>query len=451
MTAALIDELRALPLAQREAALEIFTPEEQRALYYDWNFWARPNQLEPSGEWEIWLVLSGRGFGKTRMGAEWIKAQVYDGARYIHLVGETAGDVRDVMIEGESGILATADPWFVPVYEPSKRRLTWPNGAIANLFSGEEPDQLRGPQCQIAWVDELAKMRYARDAWDNLMMGMRLKGYGEDINRAVVTTTPRPIPIIRELTDDPETVVTRGSSYDNRGNLTEGFAKRIFSRYEGTRLGRQELHGEILEDTPGALWAGQQLETLRLPSYPAEEMLRVAVSLDPSVTDPNKEGLDDVPDEWGIIVSCTEPHANPGQVKGYVLEDASGLYSPAEALARGAECYRAWEADVMVGEVNNGGDLIEALLRSLPNTRDIVWSAVRASRGKMKRAEPVASLYEQARIHHIGHFPDLESEMTTYTGAPGELSPNRLDAMVWGFTELLLDGIEGGAVAISGI
>ena len=409
-----------------------------------WEYQARPAQLAPVGDWVIWLVKSGRGFGKTRLGAEWVRQQALE-VEFIHIVGETAADVRDVMVEGESGILAISPKDFKPLYEPSKRRLTWPNGCIANLFSGDEPDQLRGPQCEKAWVDELAKMRYAQETWDNLELGLRLGKHPQ----AVVTTTPRPIPIIRALMQDPECIVTGGSLYDNMVNLAASFRRRVQRKYEGTRLGRQELHGEVLDEIEGALWSLKQLETLRVNTLP-EQMHRVVVALDPSVTDPNKPELSEEPDEWGIMVACTD-RPDKDRTKGFVLEDLSGLYSPTEALHRAIEAFTTWEADIVVGEVNNGGDLIEGLLRTVPGGGNIPYKAVRASRGKIKRAEPIAGVYEQARIHHVGSFAQLEDEMTTYTGAPGERSPNRMDAMVWGFTELLLDGIEGGSVPLTGL
>ena len=422
-----------------------FEPEKALQVRYLWRFHARPGQIEPEGDWTVWLVKAGRGFGKTRMGAEWVREQVEAGVKYISILGETAADVRDIMVEGESGILACSPPWNLPEYEPSKRRLTWPGGAIANLYSGDNPDQLRGPQAEVAWVDELAKMRYASEAWINLEMGLRLGSRP----RVIVTSTPRPTPLIRELIGDPGTTVTGGSTWENRANLAGPFVQRVQRRYEGTRLGRQELHGEVLDEVEGALWSLGQLESLRVRTAP-DDLVRITVALDPAVTDPNKTYLIDEPDEWGIIV-CGRDDEDIDAASGFVLEDLSGIYSPAEALHRAIDAYKTWDADAMVGETNNGGDLIEALLRTIPGGGQIYYKSVRASRGKIKRAEPVAGMYEQARIHHVGAFPALEDEMVNYTGAPGDQSPNRMDALVWGFTNLLLDGIEGGSVPVLGL
>jgi len=413
-------------------------------MLYDWTLTARPSQLPPSGPWDVWLIQAGRGFGKTRTGAQETirRAELVE---WILLVGETAADARDVMIEGESGIIACSPPWFMPLYEPSKRRLTWPNGCTALICSGDDPDQLRGPQGEFAWVDELAKMRYAAEAWSNLDMAMRL---GEN-PQVIVTTTPRPLKLLREIVADPGTITTRGSYFENAENVAEKWAERLVRRYEGTRRGRQELHGELLDEDLGALWSITQLDTLRVRNDPPE-MSRVCVALDPAVTDPNKPELNDEPDEWGITVQCIDK-ANRDDAHGYVLEDGSGLYSPTEALYRAVEAYNTWDADIMIGEVNNGGDFIEALLRTVPNSAHINYKAIRASRGKMKRAEPISGLYEQGRCHHVGSFATLEDEMTTYTGLPGEDSPNRMDALVWGFSELMLVGIEGGEVELKGI
>ncbi len=273
----LLESLLSLPGAERAALLETLRDEDAAALLYDWlGVWARPNQLAPPGDWFAWLLDAGRGFGKTRTGAEWIRARAESGefGRFA-LIGSTAADTRDVMIEGESGLLAVSPSWFRPEYEPSKRRVTWPNGSIATTYSGDEPDQLRGPQHDSAWADELAKWKYATQAWDNLEFGLRLGSKPQ----VVVTTTPRPVPIIRLLLGDSQTVVSRGSSYDNMANLAPTFIQRVIRKYEGTRLGRQELHAELLEDTPGALWMRQQLETLRVLKAPA--LQRVVVGVDP--------------------------------------------------------------------------------------------------------------------------------------------------------------------------
>ena len=271
-------------------ALAELSDDEAEALLYDWKgLWARPKQLPPTGAWAVWLVLAGRGFGKSRTGAEWVRDMVETGkARRIALVGPTAADVRDVMIEGESGILAVCPPWNKPIYEPSKRRLTWPNGAIATAYSADEPERLRGPQHDAAWCDELCAWRYPM-AWDMLIFGLRL---GDD-PRCVVTTTPKPVKLVRDLVKDSTTTITTGSTYENEENLAEPFIKAVKKRYEGTRLGRQELHAEILDDNPGALWKRKQIEDLMVREHPP--LLRIAVAVDPAVS------ANATSDETGIV------------------------------------------------------------------------------------------------------------------------------------------------------
>ena len=411
------------------AVLQVLSPVEAEEVYNDWRFWARPDQLEPSGDWRVWLILAGRGFGKTRCGAEWVLEQVRRGRMRIALVGETKADARDVMVEGESGILACSGN-DRPLYEPSKRRLTWDNGAIATCYSGDEPDQLRGPQHDGAWLDELAKYRYAEDTWSNLDLGLRL---GES-PQAVVTTTPRPIKIIRELINDQLVQTTRGSTYANLPNLAQSFAQRIINKYEGTRLGRQELHAEILDDVPGALWQRAHIDDARRASPPQCE--RVVVAIDPAVT----SGED--ADETGIVV-C-------GKLgdRAYVIEDLSGHYTPQEWASESLKAYYRHDADRIVAEVNQGGDMVEHTIRTLD--RNASYKGVRAARGKMTRAEPIAALYEQQRVHHCGMFAALEDQLCTYTPDTKD-SPDRLDAMVWALTDLMLGANEGGMTRIRGI
>ncbi|HEV2162208.1 MAG TPA: terminase family protein [Stellaceae bacterium] len=388
----------------------------------DWEFWARPNQLPPQGDWRVWLLLAGRGFGKTRSGAEFVRARVEAGlASRIALVGPTASDVRDVMIEGESGLLAVAREDCRPFYEPSKRRLTWPNGAMALAFSADEPERLRGPQHDLAWCDELASWRYAA-AWDNLLLGLRL---GAD-PRAVVTTTPKPTKLIHDLLASPGTVVTRGSTFDNALNLAPAFLESVVRRYRGTRLGRQELEAELLEDLPGALWSRDAIEAARANAAP--DLARIVVAIDPAVS--SGEGAD----ETGIVVAGL---AHDGQI--YVLDDLSGRLSPRAWALKAIAAYRKFAADRIVAEVNNGGDMVEATLRSVAG--DAPFRAVRASRGKAVRAEPVASLYEQGRVHHVGGFAALEDQLCGFTAgfdrAAAGASPDRLDALVWAVTDLM--------------
>jgi predicted phage terminase large subunit-like protein len=429
------DWLASLPQALRNELVAALSPTEARALLYDWSFWARPTQLPPDGTWRVWLLLAGRGFGKTRTGAEMIRARaVARTARRVALVAPTAGDARDVMVEGDSGILAISPPWERPRYEPSKRRLTWPNGAVATLFSADEPERLRGPQHDAAWCDELASWRYP-EAWDMLMFGLRL---GVD-PRVVVTTTPRPTQLLRELISDPTVVVTRGTTRENRANLAPGFLGQIVRKYQGTRLGRQELEAELLEDVPGALWTRGVIEAARASTAPT--LIRVVVAIDPAVS------VTDGADETGIIVAGKD---NDG--RGWVLADASGRYQPAEWAKTAIAAYRAHNADRIVAEVNNGGDMVEATVRMIePNAP---FTAVRASRGKVIRAEPVAALYEQGRVRHLGAFPQLEDQMCAFTpDAHGDsklrslgYSPDRVDALVWALTDLLVEPVPGEGI-----
>ncbi len=374
------------------------------------------------------IGVAGRGFGKTRTGAETIRARVTAlAARRVALVAPTAADARDVMVEGESGILAISPPWDRPRYEPSRRRLTWANGAIATLYSADEPERLRSPQHDAAWCDELAAWRYP-EAWDMLLFGLRS---GTD-PRVVVTTTPRPTRLIRELLADPTVVVTRGTTYENRANLAPAFLRQIVCKYEGTRLGRQELEAEILDDVPGALWSRGIIEATR--SRTAPTLVRVVVAIDPAAT--STEGAD----ETGIIVAGKD-----AQGRGWVLADASGRYQPTEWARTAVSAYHAHAADRIVAEVNNGGEMVEATLRMID--RNVPFTAVRASRGKLARAEPVAALYEQGRIHHVGAFPLLEDQMCGFTpGARSDFdtrsarySPDRVDALVWALTNLLVE------------
>jgi len=411
--------MSSLPGDEREKLLAELTDEEVEALLYDWPFWARANQLPPPGDWICWLLLAGRGFGKTRTGAEWVRAEVESGRRRrLALVAPTAADARDVMVEGESGILAISPKWFRPLYEPSKRRLTWPNGALATVYSADEPDRLRGPQHDGAWADEVASWKYP-EAWDMLMFGLRL---GRS-PRVVVTTTPKPVKVIRELVGAQTTVVTRGSTFENVDNLAPAFLEQIITRYEGTRLGRQELYAEILDDVPGALWTRKVIEDLRVNEPP--ELARVVVAIDPAVT----SGEDS--DETGIIVVG---RGLDGQ--GYVLKDLSCRMSPDGWARRAVNAYHEFRADRVVAEVNNGGDLVEKVIRTVDPT--VPYRAVRASRGKRVRAEPVAALYEQGRVHHVGGLPLLEDQMCAFLPEGSDVSPDRVDALVWAITELML-------------
>ena len=402
---------------------------DPRELEYDWRFWARANQLAPDGDWLTWMILAGRGFGKTRTGAEWVRQMVCGstplskgGYGRVAIVAETSADARDVMVEGDSGILGVHPKDFRPLYEPSKRRLTWPNGAVGTLYNATEPDQLRGPQHDLAWADELAKWAYARESWDQLQFGLRLG----DHPRVCITTTPRPIPLLKEILSDPRTVTTKGATMDNSANLAASFMEQITAKYAGTRLGRQELEAEILDDVPGALWTRKMLDDQRVKDAP--EMSRVVVAIDPSGTDGNDEG-----DEIGIVAAGRGVDG-----RGYVLGDYTCKLSPDGWARRAITAYYQHEADRVVAERNFGGAMVRAVIRSADG--GVPFKEVTASRGKAARAEPVSALYEQGRVSHIGSLPLLEDEMClmTASGYMGERSPNRVDALVWALTEVML-------------
>jgi phage terminase large subunit-like protein len=399
------------------------------ALEHDWQAVARPSQLPPAGNWRIWLQMAGRGFGKTRSGAEWVRALVESGAaRRIALVAPTAADARDVLIEGESGLLSICPDWNRPIFEPSKRRLTWPNGAIATTFSSEEPERLRGPQHDAAWCDELAAWRFADDAWNNLMLGLRL---GKN-PRVCVTTTPKPTRLIRDLVKRAGTDValTRGTTSENAANLPAAFLNQIMSRYAGTRLGRQELEAELLEDFEGALWTREMIERARVSEAP--ELRRVVVAIDPSGSSRGDEN-----DECGIIVAGVDDRGH-----GFVLDDLSARLAPADWARKAIAAYKNWQADRIIAETNFGGAMVEATLRSVDAS--VSFKAVTASRGKIVRAEPVSSFYEQGRVHHLGSLGGLEDQMcaftTDFSRASAGYSPDRVDALVWALSELMSTG-----------
>ena len=400
---------------QRNNFFDNLSEEELKYLEYDWDFWARPQQMTPQADWSNWLILAGRGWGKTRTGAEQVRKWVNEGVRRIALVAETPADARDTMIQGESGILNVFPEDSRPIYEPSKRRLVFSTGATATIYSGANPDQLRGPQHEKAWCDELASWNYAEETWDNLMMGMRLGNNPQ----TVITTTPRPIKIIKNLIEDDNTHITKGSTFDNKSNLPDAFYKKVINKYEGTRLGKQELYAEILSDAPGALWNYDLFKNIDNPP----ELQRVVVAIDPATSN------NDDSDETGIIVAGLGVDGY-----GYVLDDYSCKDSPNGWARKAISAYKKYSADRVIGEVNQGGDMIENVIRS--QSRNIPYKGVRATRGKQIRAEPIASLYEQGKVMHIGHLSDLEDQLCTWE--PGRDSPDRLDALVWALSELML-------------
>lgn len=391
-----------------------------------WRAKARPSQLPPAGVWNGWAVISGRGFGKTWVGANWTNELAETGqAKRIGLIGATASDVRDTMIEGESGILATAPAWNRPTYEPSKRRLTWPNGAIGTAFSSEEADRLRGPQHDFLWGDELAAWNDPQATWDMAQFGLRLGTRP----RWLVTTTPRPIKLLKALLarEGIDVVVSRGSTYENAANLAGPFLEAIRARYEGTRLGKQELHAEVLTDVQGALWTPEMIEGAKITG-PVPAMKRIVVAIDPSGTG----GQEDSGDAVGIVVAGLGVDDF-----GYVLADRTIKASPALWGARAVAAYREFKADRIVAERNFGGAMVQHVIRTID--AGVPYREVTASRGKIQRAEPIAALYEQGRVRHVGNLTDLEDQLAAMTGDGymGEGSPDRADALVWALTELM--------------
>jgi phage terminase large subunit-like protein len=386
------------------------------------------HQKPEAGDWTVYLLLGGRGAGKTRAGAEWVLQFMRDnpGPKRIALVSETYADGREVMIDGDSGLARLGEPRDLPDYEASRRRLVWPNGSLAYVFSSEDPDGLRGHQFHAAWGDELAKWKHAEETWSNLQLALRLGRRP----RQVVTTTPRPTALLKRLIRAPGTFNAHATTYANAKNLSRAFLDEIAAVYEGTSLGRQELHGELVEDVVGALWTRAMIETSRIsaPQGFHSALDRVVVAVDPPAT--SGEGAD----ECGIIVAGALSTADGATA--YVIADrsASGL-SPREWAARAVAAYHEFDADRIVVETNQGGDMVREVIRGVDPT--VAVRDVRASRGKRVRAEPVAALYEQGRVRHLGAFPALEDQMASFTGAGGK-SPDRLDALVWAITDLLL-------------
>lgn len=423
------------------------TPEEQAefltglsegallVLPYLFEFWALPHQLPPEGDWRSWVILGGRGAGKTRAGAEWVRAQVEGsrpmdpgGSRRVALVGETLDQVREVMVFGESGILACSPPDRRPKWEATRKRLVWPNGAVAQAFSAHEPESLRGPQFDAAWVDELAKWKKAEDTWDMLQFGLRLGPHP----RQCVTTTPRNVPVLRAILDNPSTVTTHAPTEANRAYLAASFLDEVRARYAGTRLGRQELDGVLLEAVEGALWTSAMLETTRIDAAP--EMDRVVVAVDPPVTGHSGS------DACGILVVGARVQGDPQDWRAVVLEDASVTAASPTTWAEAAiAAMERHGAERLVAEVNQGGDLVETVLRQIDPL--IPYRGVRASRGKAARAEPVAALYEQGRVAHLRGLGALEDQMCLMTpqGFRGKGSPDRVDALVWAIHDLMIE------------
>lgn len=411
------------------ARLDAMTAAELRAHFAGWTDDARPDQLPPPGDWTTWLVLGGRGAGKTRAGAEWLRGLVFGRPPFadrphgrLALVGETFADVRDVMVEGETGLLRLSPPSERPRWTATRRRLEWTNGAVAQAFSSEDPEALRGPQFEAAWCDELAKWRHAEATFDMLQFGLRLGPRP----RQAATTTPRPTPLLRRLLADPRTAVTRAATAANADWLPPAFLDAVVGRYRGTRLGRQELDAELIEERPDALWRRDAIEAARVAAAP--DLVRIVVGVDP----PASSGAG--ADSCGIVAA-----GRGADGLGYVLADASAArLSPAAWARRAVDLYQRLGADRIVAEANQGGDMVAAVIGQADATVPV--ETVRATRGKWLRAEPVAALYEQGRVKHVGAFPALEDEMTDFAlgGLSSGASPDRLDALVWALTALML-------------
>lgn len=411
--------------------------DENALLSLPWifEFWALPHQIPPRGAWKTWVIMGGRGAGKTRAGAEWVRAEV-EGAgpndpgrsRRVALVGETVDQVREVMILGESGILACSPPDRRPEWHASRKMLEWPNGAVAQVFSAHDPESLRGPQFDAAWADELGKWKKGGETWDQLQFALRLG----KTPRQVVTTTPRNVGVLKAILKNPSTVITHAPTEANRAYLAESFLTEVQARFGGTSLGRQELEGVLVEEVAGALWSMPQLDGARLDVVP--ELTRIVVAVDPPVTSHKSS------DECGIIVVGADTRGDPRQWRAVVLEDASVRGASPEGWARAAlAAMDRHKADRLVAEVNQGGDLVERVVRMIDPL--VPYRAVHATRSKMLRAEPVAALYEQGRVAHVRGLAKLEAQMCqmTVTGWTGGGSPDRLDALVWALTELMVD------------
>ena len=425
---AIVDHLKSIPPSKRAGIMEIvkrgLNRREKARLKYHWPLHARESQLPPDGDWDTWLILAGRGFGKTRTGAEWVRDQVENNrATRIALVARALDEAQSVMIEGESGILNISPQWNMPTYEPSKRKLTWPNGAFALVFSSHEPDQLRGPQFDAAWCDELASWQYPNETWDNLNFALRLGRRP----RSIVTTTPKAVDLVRSLPNRPGVHVTRGSTYENQDNLPPSFFNGLIDQYDGTRIGQQEIHAELMDEDEDALWKREWIEKARLRTQPP--LSRIVVAVDPAMsTGPTSS-------ETGIVVVG----ADMRRQHAYVLADESGRLSPNNWALRVIHLYDKFNATMIVVEDNAGGQMAEATIQNAVD-RTLPVKTVRARRGKYIRAEPVASLYEQGRVHHVGRFPALEDQMCTWNADLGpSQSPDRADALVHAVTQLILN------------
>lgn len=437
-TTKITDVLRSLPKDKLIEAINGLSTSQAEELLYDWSLWGRDKQFAPEGDWNTWFINAGRGFGKTRAGVEWVRGLVKSGVKRIAAIAATNSDIERVMIRGESGFLNCC--WKgdktnkgakmgYPEWSPTKRTLTWENGAVVQFFSAEEPERLRGPQFEAAWCDELAAWNRDIDTWDMLQFCMRLGKHP----RIMVTTTPKPTKLVRKILKDSKTSITTGSTFDNASNLASTYLDAVKAQYEGTRLGRQELYAEVLEEAQGALWNTEMLEKAEFNHDNLPDLTRIVVAIDPAVT-ANKES-----DMTGIVVAGIDVNGI-----AYVLGDYTEKLSPQGWAAKAISLYHKYQADRIVAEVNQGGDLVKRTLEVEDETVPV--KMVRASRGKYARAEPVSALYEKGMVKHVSNPPDgakldeLETQMRTWEPLGSIGSPDRLDAMVWAITELSLNG-----------
>ena len=429
----------ALPRDERQRMLATLSKADQERLIFNWRFWGRPKQIAPPGDWSNFLYLAGRGAGKSRSAAEWVRSGMcgdtpLTGGRWrsIALVGETAADVRSVMVgDGKatcdptagSGIMQVHPKDYLPTYEPSKRRLTWPNGAIATMFNATEPDMLRGANNEAAYCDEICKWQYMTETWDNLELTLRVGRHPQKF----VATTPRPTLLLKKIMADPGTITVRGSTFDNASNLAPSALARLKAKYEGTKIGRQELNAEILEEIEGALFQRSIIDANRRTLQEIPCLVRIVVAIDPSISSKEES------DECGIVAVGLGSDGH-----GYLLDDVSGVMSPDAWAAKAVSLYHTRRADRIIAEANQGGDMCEAMIRQ--KDKNVSFGKVHASRGKYIRAEPISALYERGMIYHVGIFEKLETQMACFTAdfdrARSGYSPDRLDAAVWGFTEL---------------
>jgi phage terminase large subunit-like protein len=410
---------------------DALSPRERLALRYCWPAHRRPlfrrddgtwgGQAAPPGQWVVWLVSAGRGFGKTRLGAEWIRdrAMRFPGTRWA-IVGETADEARKVMLKGESGLLSVCAPWEKPHFNFTDQSLEFPNGSSVYLYSAEKPEKFRGPQFHGAWLDEFPKWRRMREAWDHIRFGVRLPLRG-DRPRVVITTTPRPNKLLREIRARASTVITTGSTYENQANLDQSFLDEL-ENWKGSKLGQQEIYGIQYDEAPGAIFLASWIEKARVKEAP--RMRRIVVAVDPTSSDTDRS------DETGIVVAGLGEDG-----RGYVLEDASIRCTPDRWARRAVDAYKHWGADCIVAETTMGGDLVPSMIKLVDSRVPVKIKG--GNRGKVSRAEPVAALYEQGKVSHVNGFDELENQMVNYVLGARE-SPDRMDAMVYAVSELLL-------------